>query len=169
MQCKLTSIVVTFEFEFSSVNGRIMTLDMHPYHPILSPESAGVRRVECAVNLPAQINLRLQGKNQQLDTLLDDQGNILADLFVRLNNLWLDNMLVPARNLHKIIRFRAESDQALYTEYLAGHATTKSDLGQDESERSLCTEYWGFNGVATLDLDQTNVFDQIMSYDISQI
>lgn len=92
------------------------------------------------VKLPVVIDISVLGKSQYSDTLIDQQGNIIDDLFVKLHNIWLDEIIIPPHNIHKIILFHTKSGQ------------------------KLNVSYWGFNGVATLALDENNVFDQIMTW-----
>lgn len=117
-----------------------MSVDLMPHHPPISPNSPGRVQIELEAKLPLQIDISVTGKNQGQDTLLDDQNNIVDDLFVKLNNISLDSVPVPSHVLQKIITFRTESGKILKA------------------------NYWGFNGIATLTLDQNNVFDQIMTW-----
>lgn len=133
------SVRMRFEFEFTRVNERMMVIDIPEYGLLVNPSSPGSYTAEFDLIIPASIKMIFSGKNQNLDTILDSDGNIVQDLCVQLNKIWLDGLPV---NVHasKISKFTRESGE------------------------SQATNYIGFNGELVMHLDHDNAFDQIMSW-----
>lgn len=117
-----------------------MSVDARPFHPVLSPQTPGCHSLVFAVNLPTTVNLRFTGKNQGHDTVLDQNGQIVQDLCVKIKNFYIGQIPIDWFVLNKIMRFISESQQEFYTNYV------------------------GFNGELILQLDHSNVFDQIMAW-----
>ena len=91
------------------------------------------------VTLPTKITLVVHGKDMNNDTRLDDKGNIIQDLYVRIMGVYLDGFNLGEEFLYKKIKFITE-------------------------DGVLTTPYLGFNGRVEFDLDQTTVFDQVMAW-----
>ena len=91
------------------------------------------------ITLPTKITLIVHGKDMDNDTKLDDQGNIIQDLYVKIMGVYLDGFNLGEEFLYKKIKF-----------------ITKDGV--------LTTPYLGFNGRVEFDLDQLTVFDQVMAW-----
>ncbi len=91
------------------------------------------------VELPAKLKLAVSGKDIAVDTILDDQGNILQDLYVKIIAVSLDGFELNSIFLHQGIKFVTDQD-------------------------TIITSYFGYNGYVEFVLDCPNVFQQIMSW-----
>jgi hypothetical protein len=140
-QNNFNSVRVRIEFDFTSVNDRIMAIEISDQDLLITPppDSPGIRTIEFDLIIPSEIKMIFSGKNQDLDTILDGNNNIVQDLCVKFNKIWLDGIPV---NVHpsKMVKFLPDSGE------------------------SISTNYIGFNGELTIAIDQTNTFDQIMSW-----
>jgi len=135
----LRLINIKLRFEFSELNDRIMNVDIKAggTELRLAPDRAGFYDIDLDMLLPQRLLMCFSGKDNRVDTLLDQEGRIVADLFVRLDQIVLDNVPVKID-------------------------TNKLLVVETESGEKHRTHYVGFNGHAVLDFAETNVFDQIM-------
>jgi hypothetical protein len=139
---KLNDICFKIEFEFSKINGKTMTVDIVHNNTCtqLHPENSGIYYFEATAVLPNTTKLIFSGKNNNTDTIIKDD-KIIDDLYVKITNIWLDNIEINHLVLCKCITL--ETDQ---------HTTINSN-------------YIGFNGCVNLHFDQQNIFDQYMSWE----
>ena len=79
-QNNFNSVRVRFEFDFISVNDRIMAIDISDQDLLINPDSPGIRTIEFDLIIPSEIKMIFSGKNQDLDTILDGNNNIVQDL-----------------------------------------------------------------------------------------
>lgn len=91
------------------------------------------------VTLPTKITLVVHGKDQKRDTILDHEGNILHDLYVKVVGVYLDGFDLGEEFLHKKLKFITD-------------------------DGILTKPYIGFNGRLEFDLDQSTVFDQVLAW-----
>lgn len=95
-------------------------------------DSDAAQRVDLEFNmtLPGRIQIDVSGKRSGLDTLVDEQGVILRDKFVRLDWISIDRLPVKHWIVQsKLIQFHS-----------------------DEMPGTHHTNYFGFNGSGVLDL-----------------
>jgi hypothetical protein len=78
------------------------------------------------------LTIQLDGKNNNSDTEVDSQGNIVADKYVRLQNLIVGRVPVSHANLYNLCRY-----------------TTITGTQVNDT-------YWGWNGEVCVNFDQTN-------------
>lgn len=116
-----------------------MTIDFPQQGLTVNPVAAGVYVTEFDLLIPSQIKMIFSGKNQDLDTILDHNNCIVQDLYVKLNRISLDNIPVEV-HVSKIANFLSCSGL------------------------NLSTDYIGFNGELSINIDQDNTFDQIMTW-----
>ena len=122
---------IDIEFEFGFIDDRHMTVKIGnhtvtPNDPCTSFE----------VTLPSKFDIQYSGKNNQTDTKLDESGQIIADMYVKIKTMKLDGFPMSPK-------------------YLYQRLTMHTDDGQ-----SFTTCYAGFNGHMHVDLDQPTVFSQ---------
>jgi hypothetical protein len=91
------------------------------------------------IELPTKIKLVISGKDMTTDTILDDKGNIVQDLYVKITGISIDGVGLNSIFLHQGITL------------ITDHGNT-------------ITSYFGHNGHVDFILDQPNVFQQIMSW-----
>jgi hypothetical protein len=128
-----TSAAITFDFTIGHYNGsmgmRILANEQEiDYNESFEKDSYSF---STSVSWPSIITIEVFGKNQNCDTQVDDQGNILADKFIRLDKLVVDRMDVPL-NKNKIML----------------------DTGTEKTP----VVYWGFNGRIIIELDGPDSF-----------
>ena len=130
-QCKLE-----IKFEFGSCNGK--------YFTVVIDDNKSVKNITptdnfyCTeIELPTQVKLVLSGKTDG-DTLMDENNNIVEDMYVKIAAIWLDKFPLSAKYMHQKIQIVT----------LSGETHT--------------TSYFGFNGTVVLDYPEDNVFSQVL-------
>lgn len=128
---------MTFNFEFVCVNDQYMNLT------ILNQNQQFVvthDRPSITFNLilPTSVTLQFSGKNYNTDTVVDLDGNIVQDKFIKIVSVDVDRFRLPETFLYRKL-------------------TINTDDG-----RSYTTPYIGFNGRMHLVLDQTDIFSQYL-------
>lgn len=51
--------------------------------------------VEFFVDLPCVITIKLSNKNLETDTLVDHNGQVIKDKFIKIDNMWLARRFIP--------------------------------------------------------------------------
>jgi hypothetical protein len=88
---------------------------------------AGLYVYETEIDFPCTFVIKTSGK-QSLDTVVDADGNIIDDLFIRLDDINIDGLSCHSTYLHEKIFLHTDSGE------------------------SIQANYWGFNGQVKLDL-----------------
>ena len=105
---------------------------------VIEPNDRGFGILTTSITLPTKLHLIFSGKNMQVDSVIDAQGQLLADKFVLIKRMSLDGHEVDKNFLEKHLALQvADSDQIVQSNYV------------------------GFNGAMTIDLDRDNVFLQV--------
>jgi len=125
---------IEIEFEFGSVNGEYMNVEIVNGNntTVVIPEN---RRYRAAITLPTRLSITTSGKNPRYHTVLRN-GEIVEDMFVKITKFTIDKQPLNEIFLHKKITLSA----------LDGSKHT--------------TNYFGFNGTADIDFLEDNVFIQ---------
>ena len=133
-QCKLEIF-----FKFVDIDGQFMgvTVKHNNKGSTLLPTDTSVHCYSTEVDLPVQVDLTFFGKNQDKDTKIDDQGKIIQDKHVLIKEIRLDNIVVEPLYLKRRLKLE-HPNGANYSNYI------------------------GFNGCMKIELDQPNVFLQVM-------
>jgi|TARA_A100001391_G_scaffold94079_2_gene62422 hypothetical protein len=84
------------------------------------------------VSMPTTLHIFVDGKDNNVDTKVGDDGKIIADKFIKIENLLIDQKPVSTDALHKICKLQTTDGQIIYTNYV------------------------GFNGVLSMDLEYSN-------------
>ena len=92
------------------------------------------------VSLPGTVTLTFSGKDMMHDTVLDSQGNIVEDLYVKIQKIKLDGFDMGVNFLNQKI--------VLIT----------------DDGKEIPGAYIGFNGKIVIDLNCSSVFEQIMCW-----
>jgi hypothetical protein len=87
---------------------------------------------ESPFNFPSTVDIRVSNKNPN-DTRIDQQGNIIADKYIKLLDIVVDGLPCASYYVNKI--------------------TFTPDSGDE-----LITNYWGFNGTVRLNFNEENSF-----------
>jgi hypothetical protein len=108
------------------------------YSQLVIPNSDNIGTVDFDVELPTQVVLKFSGKNSDTDTLIDENGNIISDMYVKINSASMDGFDLNKIFLHQKIKLLTESGQAIQT------------------------SYFGFNGISTIEMPESSVFSQYL-------
>jgi hypothetical protein len=108
-------------------------------HVTINGQSIDSKIVELKVTLPTTVTISLSGKNYQLDTKLDSSGLIIADKYVKLKRLCIGRVPIEEQNLFKICSYQTDQGNIIQS------------------------NYWGFNGVVTLNFEHENFIKYLLS------
>jgi hypothetical protein len=131
---------VTLDFEVSHVRDRSMSLTIETDHDVKHFDQLPSGRFKHTVDIkfPSKFNIIVSGKGAN-DTLIDQDGNIIGDMYIKLNRLSVDGILCSTNYVHELV-----------------NCTTNGDRVQ--------TNYWGFNGTIKLDFSHSNVVFWAMNH-----
>ena len=93
----------------------------------------GIFTHETTIKFPAKFSIQVNGKGPT-DTKVDEQGNIVKDMYIKLTDINVDGM-------------------SCHQQYLYNSINLTTDLGE-----KIQKSYWGFNGQVGLDFDYQNSF-----------
>ena len=132
------SCLLTLKFKFGKTNDDYMNLKIVHENSEYSvvPNADDCSTFQIKLNLPDKIVLSVSNKNE-FDTVVDDQGNIVQDRYIQLQEASLDGFELNHHFLHKKIKL----------------TTTNNN--------EVTSNYFGFNGFVELDFNQSNVFYQV--------
>ena len=105
----LNECVISFKFEFFRIHDRYMSVVVGD--DIIVPDENNHASYSIATILPSEIKLQFLGKNQNTDTIVDQQGNILQDLNVKIVSINLDQILLPDWIIQKNLYYLTEANQ----------------------------------------------------------
>jgi hypothetical protein len=126
-------------FEFGSCNGKFINVTVETEHNKQSLIPIANKSVfQSVISLPAKINIVVDGKNNNEDTKVDELGNIVEDMYVQIKRISLDGFDL--------------NDIYLYQKILL----------LTENGDTVTTNYFGFNGTATINFNEDNVFHQVL-------
>ncbi len=128
---------IKFKFEFGSIEQRSMNVTAICNNECYTVDTYGIMEFE--IVLPTTIILNVSGKNYNTDTIVDADGNILQDIFVKIDSITIDNFPLNKIFLHQRITLRTDTDQ------------------------NITASYFGFNGTAAIELKENTVFAQLLS------
>lgn len=135
-QCNLE-----IDFEYGSCNNKLFNVtvccdtDCHDMIPVNNKST-----FQKYIALPCRLTITTSGKNHLQDTIVDNEANIVEDLYVKITRFALDGFMLNEKFLHQKIQI----------------TTTNGDV--------YTTCYFGFNGVITLDLMESSVFAQVLTF-----
>jgi hypothetical protein len=128
---------MTFNFEFAGINDQYLTLEV-----VNNDQKFYVFKEHPTVTLdlvlPTVVYFYFSGKNYNTDTVVDANGNILQDKFIKFVSVDIDGFKLPETFLYQKLTINTDDD------------------------RSFTTPFIGFNGVIELILDQTDIFSQYL-------
>ncbi len=131
---------VTLDFEVSHVRDRSMSLTIETDQGIehFDQLSQGRFQHTVPIQFPTKFNIVVNGKGAN-DTLVDADGNITADMYIKLNRVLVDGIPCSTNYVHELINYTADG-------------------------RAVQTNYWGFNGTISLDFSHRNAVFWAMSH-----
>lgn len=138
-----SACTVKLTFEFGRIESRHMNLSIihnsrtsYLLEPIFN-DNVGSAVLTLNITLPTVFDFVVSNKGP-LDTLVDSNGNIIQDCYIKLISLSLDGFVVTQDMLRNKISLVTDNGQV------------------------LLSNYFGFNGVATLNLSKPDVFSQVL-------
>jgi hypothetical protein len=139
----INNCIISFDLSFEHINNLIMQAvlivdnERININPTLDNEKY-TATVNACVKLPTLISLEFSGKNYNTDTLIDQQGNILKDICIKIQNMRLDGLSVGQY-------------------YLQQHLILIDDSGTEWTG-----PYIGRNGIMQIALKEDNIFSQFI-------
>lgn len=137
---ELNKCKIGFEFEFGLVEGRHMTLEVShgQESTVVLPGHDCKSKLQFDITLPTQITFKFYGKNSNTDTVVDSEGKITADVYIKIVKIDFDGFELNENFMHKKIK-----------------------LCTDDA-REIVTSYIGFNGSVNFDFTESDVFKQYL-------
>lgn len=125
----LNRVELKISLEFGAVGNRSMQVKILTDNTvsIVEPKSPGIHEVALEILLPTSVRLFFSGKDST------------DDLYVRVNQIWLDNM-EPSVDLSRILCLKTGNGDEFWSDHI------------------------GVNGEMTIDLLADDVFGQIMGW-----
>ncbi len=129
---------IKIKLEFGSIDSKSMSVAFK-FHGKTVPieNNNGIGIVNEIIKLPCDVGLIFSGKNNQTDTLVDENNNIIADLYVKILDFTLDGFSVNLPFIQKNLTLITESGSVINTPYI------------------------GFNGEMVVPLQKSSVFQQL--------
>lgn len=143
MPNQFASCIVDLKFEFGRIDDRHMHLSvLHEDNSyILEPtfeNNLGHANLSIGVKLPTVINFVVSNKGEN-DTIVDADGNVVADCYIKLAELSIDKFGINKEILGRRVTLTAKNGQIVNSNYM------------------------GFNGTAVLKLHKPDVFSQVLT------
>jgi len=133
------NVEIKFLFEFGYVKNKTMTVKFIGDDIVINPTGEKFVEQSLFVNLPKKIKIDFSGKDMKNDTIIED-NKIIADKFVKICSIKLDMFPINEVYLQQNIVINCEN------------------------QSKIATNYVGFNGYIDLNLNKTNIFEQIMAF-----
>lgn len=123
------------EFEISTIDGNSMSMIVNNNGVLTTLENLqeGIFVYQDYLRFPSTFSISVAGKGP-LDTQVDDQGNIIKDKYIKLNNIEVDGLNCDPYYLYQKIVLNSVDGQI------------------------VTSNYWGFNGVVNLNFSESNSF-----------
>jgi hypothetical protein len=127
------------KLEFESIGSKTMNVDINGY-PVIPSEVDGKLLSVTNLNiiLPTKVLITFSNKDPNHDTIVDQTGNIIQDLCVKIKSIALDGFKFNEKYLHQKLSVVTENGN------------------------SITTSYIGFNGQMLLTFDKSDVFSQYL-------
>ena len=135
-----SNCILTLKFKFGKTNNDYMKM-LATHNNIeykILPDIGDCSTFQFNLTLPDKLILTISNKSEN-DTIIDDNGTILEDRYIQLQEASIDGFDLNYNFLHKKIKL----------------VTFENN--------EIISSYFGFNGSVELIFDQPNVFQQIYS------
>jgi len=138
---KLNRCKIKFDFEFGKINDRNMTVVItnNDQKFLVAPSDKQIQSIDFDIDLPTQVILKFAGKDPTRDTIVDKDGNITADVYVKILSITLDGFELRETFLYQKMKLVTDDGQEIKTAYI------------------------GFNGQIIIDMLESDVFCQYHS------
>lgn len=128
---------MTFKFDFEGINNQHLSLTVHSHNQQFMVTDTDPT-ITLDLVLPTVVHLEFSGKNYNTDTILDSDGKIIKDKYIKITSVNIDGFDLPETFLYQ-----------------------KLVVNTDDG-RTFTTPYVGFNGAIQITLDQPDVFSQFL-------
>lgn len=118
------SFKLRLEFESGDVNGQTMSTNVNGTAVIND-------QVSLDITLPSEIRFEFTGKNKN-DTVTDENGNIIADKFIKIKKFLLDDMLVPDWVLHEKFSYTTDDHNELPLSFIGHNGKAIINIPEDD-------------------------------------
>ena len=126
---------LTIDFQFlNSINHTNMHVDIGTDRLSASNET---KSYSTRITLPSTLEIKCSGKDQNTDTLIDVNGQVIADKVVIIKSIVLDNIRIPQRSIDKIIRLVTDDGQEFYSETIKHNGTIVLDFKYSDVFRQV--------------------------------
>lgn len=122
----LTKFILSIDFEFSNIDNRKMSVVLKTNKETLIINEQGIIKIE--IQLPSLVTLIFSGKNQETDTLMDSQGNILQDVHVKIKSIRIDGLEIPEWSIQKKITLETDTGMLVSSSYIGFNGTMRIDM-----------------------------------------
>lgn len=125
---------IEFNFEFGLYNGS-MNIVIMQHNNVLFESNDNIQScitIVLDIISPGMLTICLDGKDNNIDTKVDSDGNIIADKYVRLQGLKVGRIPVLEPNLSAICQYKKSTNEQV------NHV------------------YWGWNGWVHMNFDHIN-------------
>lgn len=135
---------IEFDFEFGTIKNKHMMVEIQTETESISvnPDESSKGFAKIEVDLPTCVVLKFTGKDYNTDTIVDENGKIIQDVYVKISNMRLDGFVLNEKFMHQKIKI-------------------STDQGQE-----FTTSYIGFNGTVQIVLSEKDVFSQYLSMNL---
>ena len=129
---KLNRSQVLLYFKFGQVRDSYMSMQVNGVD--VAPDANEQAMIDLWIDFPCEVVIELEGKDNNVDTVIDSDGKIIQDKFVQLTQVKVDRMGV------------------------GNHFLQKWPIVNN----SFTTTYFGFNGQVRLKFDQPTAFHWLL-------
>lgn len=112
------------KFEFGIVNGQMMSIKVNDTDVIDG-------QITLDITLPSAIRIKFSGKNNN-DTVMDENGNIIEDKFIKIEKFLLDDILVPDWILHEKFSYTTDKHDELPLSFIGHNGSAIIDIPEDD-------------------------------------
>ena len=134
---KFNTCKLELEFEFGDCRGDYFRVQIDNGNSIKDVDYFNPY-YSTMIELPATLKIITSGKNHKIHTIVKD-AEIIEDMYVKVNKLKLDGLAIGNTFYHK-----------------------KLNLITIDNDKHT-TNYFGFNGTCTIDLQHSNMFTQFLN------
>jgi hypothetical protein len=127
------TIDLEFIFEFGKFNNRSMAVEGILNDNILTANIDNPKLNFQNLLLPAQLKIKFLGKTFGKDTEVDSNGNIIKDMYVKIIEIKVDNLIIPKWVIEKKLFYVTETGETLNTSYIGFNGTMNFDIPENNS------------------------------------
>lgn len=125
----LMTAEIEFDFEVGSTNDSIMQLKIVNSNEEIDVDNLviGSNTISLTVEFPQTIILVISGKGKN-DVVVDENGNIIADKYIKLVDIRVDKLSVDPHYLPRFVKILTESGEIITTNYFGFNGTVIIDF-----------------------------------------